>query len=43
MTRFFVFRGLLRGVPVAFAFWAFSWSASDVTVFRLPLLVFGAP
>ena len=23
MTRLFVFRGLLRGFPVAFAFWAF--------------------
>ena len=29
--------------PLALAFWAVSWSASDVTVFRLPLPVFGVP
>ena len=44
MTRLFVFRGLLRGFPVAFRLLGFfSWLASSVTAFRLPLLVFGVP
>ena len=29
--------------PFAFAFWAFSWLASSVTAFQLPLPVFGVP
>ena len=33
----------LRLFASALAFWALSWSASGVTVFRLPLLVFGVP
>ena len=39
--------GLRPNLPRLFAFvafWAFlSWSASDVTAFRLPLPVFGVP
>ena len=46
MTRFRHSASLvsaLRLFASALAFWALSWSASSVTAFRPPLLVFGVP